>query len=605
MWLRGSAERAGWSPQEVERALSAPGRPLPRLDFVPAITSCPICDNPLFVHKTHIRTVTTLSLGTFEAREFQLRCDRNEPARREGCPTVNSEELARLVPPGQGFGYDLMVHAGLSRYLEGKQRKEIWLDLRRRGIKLAEGSVTNLCDRFISHLEALHLLRAPYLRAAMSRGWALHLDATCHAGKGGLFVCMDGISGWVLQAARIDSESEEALTPTVERTVALFGDPIATVRDLGKGMAGAVSGLRERGIPDLACHYHFLRAVGTKLLQEPYDRLRRLLKTYGVASRLTALRRELRPYVEGMGPEGVFGPGRVRENLLAFVHWLGEGGDGKNARFPFAMPHLELVLRCQGASQVAASWVPRPWNRVERRVMERLDRLTTRLDKDSSLGSTIAELQQRWGVFTELRSVLRLSDSELPGGSHRDRQVPLAAAEWVRLTEIQLAVRQYEADLRQRAGAEVRKKRPSAPEAIVLKYLDRYHGHLFGHPAIRDEDGQILAVVERTNNPPEHLFGEEKQRLRRRIGRANLAHDLQQQPAQVALVTNLRHSDYVRLLCGSIENLPAAFASLDRADVAGIRLIRDHRDSRLDRLVRRLSDHSPPPDDTRLHASSI
>jgi len=573
---------------------------VPRLDFVPKRTSCPNCVNPLLAYKTHIRTVTTMSLGTFEAREFQLRCDCNEPVYREGCPTVGSEELARLVPPGQGLGYDLMVHVGLGRYLEGKQRKEIWLALQKRGIRLAEGSVTNLCDRFLSHLEALHLLRSPYLRAAMSRGWALHLDATCDAGKGGLFVCMDGISGWVLQAARIASESEEELRPTVERTVELFGAPLANVRDLGKGMAGAVSGLRERGIPDLVCHYHFLRAVGTKLLQKPYDRLRRLLKACGVASRLTALRRELRPYVEGVGPEGAFGPGQVRENLLAFVHWLDVGEGGKDPCFPFAMPHLEQVLRCRGASEVAASWMPRPWNRTERRAMELLDRLTRKPDKDSRLGPTTAELQRGWGVFTELRKVLRLSDSELPGGHREARQLPVAALEWLRRHEIEHAVRQYETDLRRRAGAEAKKKRPTVPEAIVLKYLDRYRGHLFGHPAIRDEDGRILAVVERANNPIEHFFGDEKQRLRRRLGRANLARDLQQQPAQAALASNLRHPDYIRILCGSLENLPAAFASLDRADVESVQLVRDHRDSRLDRLVRKLADHSPPPDGTRI-----
>lgn len=545
-----------------------------------------------------------MSLGTFEAREVQLRCDCNEPARRQGCPTVGSEELARLAPPGQGLGYDLMVHVGLGRYLEGKQRKEIWLALRKRGVRLAEGSITNLCDRFLSHLEALHLLRSPYLRAAMARGWALHLDATCDAGKGGLFVCMDGVSGWVLQAARIASESEEELKPTVERTVELFGAPLANVRDLGTGMAGAVSGLRKRGIPDLVCHYHFLRAVGTKLLQKPYDRLRSLLKACGVASRLTALRRELRPYIEGTGPEGAFGPGQVRENLLAFVHWLDVGEGGKDPRFPFAMPHLERVLRCRRASEVAANWVPRPWNRTERQVMELLDRLTRKPDKDSRLGPTTDELQRGWEVFTDLRKVLRLSDSELPGGHREARQLPVVAAELMQRDEIQRAVRQYEADLRRRAGAEAKKKRTTAPEAIVLQYLDRYRGQLFGHPAIRGQDGQLLAVVERTNNPSEHFFGDEKQRLRRRIGRANLASDLQQQPAQVALAANLRRPDYVRILCGSLENLPAAFASLDRADIKGVKLVRDHRDSRLDRLVRRLADRSPPPDDTRIPRKS-
>ena len=57
-----------------------------------------------------------------------------------------------------------------------------------------------------------------------------------------------------------------------------------------------------------------------------------------------------------------------------------------------------------------------------------------------------------------------------------------------------------------------------------------------------------MAIVERTNNVIEHFFGDEKQRLRRRLGRANLGRDLEDQPAQTALAANLRHPDYVRVL---------------------------------------------------------
>ncbi len=35
------------------------------------------------------------------------------------------------------------------------------------------------------------------------------------------------------------------------------------------------------------------------------------------------------------------------------------------------------------------------------------------------------------------------------------------------------------------------------------------------------------------------------------------------QPAQVALVQNLLHPDYVQILCGSLDNLPVAFAKLN------------------------------------------
>ena len=63
-------------------------------------------------------------------------------------------------------------------------------------------------------------MKAPYLRAYIQRyGYQLHLDATCDNGKGGVFVCMDGLYGWVLMAGKIPSENEKYLWPLVENTV--------------------------------------------------------------------------------------------------------------------------------------------------------------------------------------------------------------------------------------------------------------------------------------------------------------------------------------------------------------------------------------------------
>jgi hypothetical protein len=106
-------------------------------------------------------------------------------------------------------------------------------------------------------------------------------------------------------------------------------------------------------------------------------------------------------------------------------------------------------------------------------------------------------------------------------------------------------------------------KGASSAKVVILKYLDRYENHLFGHPAKYDEGGRLISVVERTNNVAEHFFGADKQRLRRRLGRAHLGRDLEDQPAQVALAANLRHAEYVRVLCGSLEHLPCAFAELE------------------------------------------
>jgi len=108
-------------------------------------------------------------------------------------------------------------------------------------------------------------------------------------------------------------------------------------------------------------------------------------------------------------------------------------------------------------------------------------------------------------------------------------------------------------------------------------------------PVLVFQQGKIVAIVERTNNIAEHFFGCEKQHLRRRLGRANLGRDLEDQPAQAALAANLRHPDYVQVLCGSLDRLPTAFAELDECALEhATPLSRSHRDSKLQHRIRAL-----------------
>lgn len=109
-----------------------------------------------------------------------------------------------------------------------------------------------------------------------------------------------------------------------------------------------------------------------------------------------------------------------------------------------------------------------------------------------------------------------------------------------------------------------------------------------------------MAVVERTNNVPEHFFGAEKRKLRRRLGRAHLGRDLEDHPAQAALVANLKHPEYVRVVCGSVDNLATTFAELDEQDLERTTpLSRNNRDSALLRRVRILvkNEAEPQPSD--------
>ena len=536
------------------------------------------------VQKSKRRKIFTFQSGVLNAKEVRKKCSQDATH-----PIMCSDELAHLVKPHQRYAYDLIVHVGLARYLRGKQREEIRDELyQERGVTLSNASISNLCDRFLTYFEALHLARVPELRHAMQAGYPLHLDATCEHGKGGLFVCMNGWRGWVLMATRIPSEHEDYLRPLVEKTTALFGDPIATVRDMGEGMAKAVAPLRARGVRDFVCHYHFLGAVGKKLFEKPYRVLGNLLRQHKLQGDLRALLRELRQYRRSSTFSDRFGPGPIHEDLQALVLWILEGEGKKSLLYPFNLPHLELLQRCQQALRKAECWVPSPRTPATRRAIAHLTRLVNRIEGDTRFATVAARLEKGWQAFCELRDVLQLTNAELPNGDTNPHQIALPALEAKRLEMIEEAAKEYQAELRERtANSGSDESTNPSPASIILKYFKRYGKHLFGHPTLRDEDGTILAVVERTDNVPEHYFGAEKRKLRRRLGRAHLGRDLEDQPAQAALVANLQHPEYVRVVCGSLDNLATAFAELDEQALQRTTpLSRSNRDSALLRRVR-------------------
>ena len=176
-----------------------------------------------------------------------------------------------------------------------------------------------------------------------------------------------------------------------------------------------------------------------------------------------------------------------------------------------------------------------------------------------------ARLDHNWTQFRALRSVLRLPAEELPRGAPPARSLPRqpeqAAA---RLQAIASDLRRYRENLRQRVRtAAAQGLGRSRSERIILRYPERYGDGLCGHPVARDGEGRAVAVADRTSNVIEQFFGRAKQGLRRRPGRVHPGRDMEDQPAQTALTANLRHPDYVQILCGTLDQLPQAFAQLD------------------------------------------
>ncbi len=212
------------------------------------------------------------------------------------------------------------------------------------------------------------------------------------------------------------------LRALVEKTTRLFGDPIATVRDMGTAGAKAVAALRERGVADLICHCHVLAAVGKKLFEQPYALLRKLLKSSNVRTDVRALLRDLRADPATRPHAGRFGKGVVREDLSALSLWIREDDGSKDPRYPVALVHLEFFQRCREALQRARDWVTGSRTLPERRAREHLATRVRRCDRDIRFAGAVARLEEGWQAFCALRDVLQLSNTELPRADVRAHQ---------------------------------------------------------------------------------------------------------------------------------------------------------------------------------------
>jgi len=102
---------------------------------------------------------------------------------------------------------------------------------------------------------------------------------------------------------------------------------------------------------------------------------------------------------------------------------------------------------------------------------------------------------------------------------------------------------------------------------IILKHIEAHGQNLWGHSiSLPKKAGGGIRFMDRTNDLLENFFGTMKHGERRRSGRKNLTQDLEHLPAEAALVYNLKHPDYVDIVCGSLDQLPHAFAQLDLED---------------------------------------
>jgi hypothetical protein len=532
---------------------------MPTIHFYPQ----PLSDGSTFtVFKTRQKKVVTLDIGAFWAKETIVQSPEDKVL-------YPSEELKALVPRRCTFGYDVIVQVGYGLFVHCRSEKEIINELAERNVSISEGEVGFLGRKFITYLAIAHReSRQGITRAMASRGgYILHLDGTCEGDSPHLFSGLDGIAELVLDNVKLPSEKADLLIPFLQQIKEQYGDPVALVHDMGKGILVAVQRVFP-GKPDFICHFHFLKDIGKDLLEDEYQRIRNRLKKLKIR---TLLRQKAKTLHKTMGVEN-----RAVQSLkvwinkqnetssfhqmphvaaFAMIHWaLDISGELNGYGFPFDLPHLLFYQRLKKVH----SFIGQIWDsplRHEDKIYNplfQLLRLTKGVMDDPTLTKSVAQIEQRAKVFGDLRKALRIALPDGGKGLNDD-------GDGTDIKTIEEKVKEFR--------QQVMNDSPSSKKATykkMIQQIDTYWEKLFADPIPVDTpNGRIFIQPQRTNNILERFFRDLKRRNRKRSGTSSLTKTLKAILSDTPLVKNLENEQYLTTILDGCATLEQRFARID------------------------------------------
>jgi len=537
----------------------------PAIHFHPEIEICPHCGSKLQIQKTQSKTVVTLDIGAFTAKEACLKCSCHDDV-------YGSTELRALVPNHGTFGFDVIVHVGKALFVRCMGVQKIVDELATRNILISPSEVAFLGKKFIAYLAHAHREAREDIRNCIQKrgGYILHLDGTCEGSSPSLFCGLDELSNLVLDNIKIPSEKTALLIPFFKRIKEQYGTPIALVHDMGKGILTAVEEVFS-GVPDFICHFHFLRDIGKDLFGKEYKIIFDRLKTHGIR---TVLRRKLKALEKKISDdlhalddfkadfdEGVFENSCIEKvptiTAYALIQWIFDapstlGGYG----FPFDCPHLAFYQRVKAAhgvlTQITGILLPNDFK--ENKPFFSMWHLLNNVVCDKKLADAVTSIEEKRLVFDELREALRIA---LPGGKNGLNDDGINDD----MSTIENAVKAF----RQRVMSDDRLT-VNNDYLKMIAQIDKYWHKLFADPiTVQTPWGPVEITPQRTNNILERFFRDLKRNGRKKTGSASLSKMLHALLADTPLVANLKSDEYLNIILDDCKSLDQRFSQIDAA----------------------------------------
>lgn len=543
----------------------------PLVYFRDAQRICSTCSGTLKVRKSRRKKVYTFHLGGFISNETITECqNHNCPDSRQ----YGSNELGALVPFRCKFGYDVIVYIGYAMFLRHRQGEEIIQEVADKNVAVSLNEVYYLAKKFIVYLAALHNMCNDRICEIIHEngGYILHLDAFGDKGSQRIITGLDSISDIVLDNEKIVSEKSDYIKPFLERIKKQFGDPLAVVQDMGKGIMKAVESVFLQ-VKILVCHFHFLRDIGKDLLEKDYDVIRKRLRHFGILSALREFAKPLKDIIDADTEifQQIFSSLEQAKtidkanNMMSItsvymlIIWIIEGKNlGNGYGFPFDRPHLDFTTRLNIAYEKIQKFkqTKQDANMPAFKTILKLERSLKEIIDDTELQNAAKRMYEDINVFDRLRNAMRIAPVESSkglndSGSNED------------IKTIEEKVRKYRKWITKSKSYTANKKYKS-----FVAQIDKYWDKLFADAIeVTTKDGKIIIQPQRTNNILEQLFRDFNQRHMRKTGCAPKEKTLKAMVTNTPLIRNLKNEKYMKAVLGNNKTLESAFAEIDSAAI--------------------------------------
>jgi hypothetical protein len=503
-------------------------RPRPQPDraltLTPVLLDCPECRHRTEARYNNYRTISTLD-GVFRLTLTIRRCP--NPACSRFLRPYRPEAEPHFALPYHEFGLDVIDAVGRLRYVEHRSIPEIHRELTRRGIVVAQRTVTNLLDRY-DELRALATAdprRLEPLLAPQGRVILAIDGLQPDVGHEVLWVLRDCLSGEILLARSLLSSTAKDLAGLIDQVRRALPVPITGAVSDGQESIRKAVAQALKGVPHQLCHFHYLREAAKPIYEA--DR---------------HAKKELKKRVRGIRPIERAAEGKT------------EGGED-DAEAEIVRGYCAAVraaLTDDGLPPLVASGL---------KLHDRLSRIAASLDQVAAKAGALP------GGLSRLRQLLRRGLEEtadlFPAVRESYKWVKRAArilknegglaAKEVRRRLVQLLVRM------RKAAATT--DEPSVRSGLkqFLKVTKSYWPGLFGCYDSAD--------LPRTNNDLEHTFGSHRYHERRSSGRRRASPGLVVMGSVrviSGLATRLRPEEGLVLRPGYVEDWQELRAGLER-----------------------------------------